>query len=110
MAGPVFDIALHKDHKSAAKNVQCIHTSYEMGTHFYNACHQDWRMGNCGFSQIASSDPPCNSHGLCPYMYVNAFDYNFIAIPKPKRCPSIAATPTIFPVNYRMGYLQPGKG
>ena len=110
MAGLNFDILMNRDHKSAAKNVQCIHTSYDKGTHFYSKCHQDWRMGNCGFSQVAASIPPFGSHGLCPYMYVNAFDYKFLAIPKPNRCPSTLETTTFWPENYRMGYLQLNKG
>lgn len=51
MAGPGFDHhTIQPDHRVAAQNVQCIHTSRDKGTRFYN-CHQDWRLGNCGFAQ-----------------------------------------------------------
>lgn len=50
MAGPPFDIRPN-DFKLSAQNVQCIHTnSRDKGTRHFN-CHQNWRLGNCGYSQ-----------------------------------------------------------
>lgn len=108
MAGPGFDhLSIQPDHRVAAQNVQCIHTSRDKGTRFYN-CHQDWRLGNCGFAQIAASDPPFGSHGLCPYMYVSAFENNFYAIDKPGSCQSKLYAP-VWPYKYKMGYMEARK-
>ena len=107
MAGPGFDFRPQADHKLSAKNVQCIHTSRDKGTHRYN-CHQDWRLGNCGYSQDAASDPPFGSHGLCPYIYLSAFNNDFYAIPKPFECNS--RSPSLYwPQNFRMGYFESNK-
>lgn len=104
MAGPGFDFRQQPDHKMAAKNVQCVHTSRDKGTRHMH-CHQNWRMGNCGYTQDAASDPPFGSHGLCPYMYVSAFEHEFYAVPQPSEC--IAKMPAIYwPEKFRMGYLE----
>lgn len=108
MAGPGFDHRqIQPDHRNAAQNVQCIHTSRDKGTRFYN-CHQDWRLGNCGLTQIASNSPPLGSHGLCPYMYVNAFEHNFYAVEKPIDCLSTRAA-FFWPKEYKMGYMENRK-
>lgn len=108
MAGPGFDHnTIQPDHKSAAQNVQCLHTSRDKGTRFYN-CHQDWRLGNCGYAQIAASDPPFGSHGLCPYMYVSSFENNFYAIDKPAACASKQFA-AFWPQKYKMGYMETRK-
>lgn len=44
MAGPGFDSKPTSDHRLAAQNVQCIHTSRDKGTKF-SLCHQNWKMG-----------------------------------------------------------------
>lgn len=67
----------HADPKPAAKNVACINTSTDLGTSVYN-CHQNFRMGQCGNSQVGAGKAPLNSHGLCPYFYTLAFSYNFV--------------------------------
>lgn len=95
------------NHREAAQNVQCIHTSRDKGTRFYN-CHQDWRLGNCGLTQVASNNPPLGSHGLCPYMYVNAFDNDFYAIIKPDDCVSKRMA-NYWPPKYKMGYMEKRK-
>lgn len=107
MAGPGFDFRLPVNHRLAAQNVQCIHTSRDKGTRHYN-CHQDWRLGNCGFSQNAAMDPPYGSHGLCPYMYISAFDHNFLAVEKPQECPARSSA-TKWPENFKMGYMEDRK-
>lgn len=66
-----------KLHTLAAQNVACIDTSTNYGTRTYN-CHQNFRMGACGFVQAAHGPYPKGSHGLCPYFYNSAFDYDFI--------------------------------
>lgn len=107
MAGPGFDYRPQADHKLAAKNVQCIHTSRDKGTRHYN-CHQNWRIGNCGYSQDAASDPPFGSHGLCPYIYISSFENEFFAVPKPVECQSKMPA-ILWPENFKMGYLETRK-
>lgn len=108
MAGPGFDHhTIQPDQRAAAQNVQCIHTSRDKGTRFYN-CHQDWRLGNCGFAQVAAGDPPFGSHGLCPYMYVSAFENNFYAIDKPETCTSKRYV-RYRPEKFKMGYMEKRK-
>ncbi|XP_050080654.1 uncharacterized protein LOC126568250 [Anopheles maculipalpis] len=111
MAGPGFDsdrAFKQMDFRSAAKNVQCIHTSIDKGTKFPNKCHQNWRMGQCGLRQAAAGPPPLGSHGLCPVFYNLAFKYQFLAQPKPPECLSLSEMAT-YPRNYRMGYMEPRK-
>lgn len=68
---------MNVDPTPAAKNVACINTSNDKGTFVYN-CHQNFRMGFCGLSQPAAGSYPIGSHGLCPYLYNFAFDYDFV--------------------------------
>lgn len=108
MAGPGFDNKPTSDHRLAAQNVQCIHTSRDKGTRF-SICHQNWKMGNCGQSQLAASRPPYGSHGLCPYFYNAAFRHPFYAVPKPQQCRSKIAAPR-WPKQFQMGYVEDRKG
>lgn len=107
MAGPGFDNKPTSDHRLAAQNVQCIHTSRDKGTR-YSLCNQNWKMGNCGNSQIAAGRPPYGSHGLCPYFYNASFRHPFYAVPKPKQCRSKVAA-LRWPKRFRMGYLEDRK-
>lgn len=51
-AGPGFvNTPREKEPMLAAKNIACISTSNNYGTTNYN-CHQNFRMGNCGYSQV----------------------------------------------------------
>lgn len=76
-AGPGFNGNKRaKEPQLAAKNVACINTSTDKGTKKYN-CHQNFLMGKCGNSQPAAGPKPLGSHGLCPYMFANAFNYKF---------------------------------
>ncbi|XP_053688338.1 uncharacterized protein LOC128737672 [Sabethes cyaneus] len=96
--------------RNAAKNVQCIHTSTDKGTKLMDKCHQDWRMGQCGFRQPAAGKPPLGSHGLCPVFYNLAFKVKFLAEHKPAEC-NILREPTAgYPSGYQMGYLEKRKG
>lgn len=92
------------DPRYAAKNVLCIHTSSDKGTLTRN-CHIDWVMGKCGKEQVAASDPPYGSHGLCPHFYNSAFDNNFFAIDKPFECLSNREALKL-PMGFKMGYLE----
>lgn len=91
--------------RDSAKNVQCIHTSSNKGTRKRD-CHQNWNMGNCGNSQIASGPRPLGSHGLCPYFYNNAFQHRFLAIPKPPNCRSNREASGNVIANFSMGYMD----
>lgn len=74
-AGPGFSNNI--DPKLSAKNVACINTSTDKGTSQYN-CHQNFRMGKCGSSQLGAGAYPLGSHGLCPYYYALAFTNDFV--------------------------------
>ncbi|KAG5668494.1 hypothetical protein PVAND_016433 [Polypedilum vanderplanki] len=75
-AGPGFG-DYYENAMVAADNVQCIHTSSNYGTTFYN-CHQNWRLGNCGWNQPGARSFPFGSHGLCPYFFLESFKTDFI--------------------------------
>lgn len=110
MAGPGFDHRPQQpDHRLAARNVQCVHTSSgEKGTRLFR-CHQNWRLGNCGYWQAAATQPPCGSHGLCPYMYVAAFERAFRAVRRPADCAIGRWEARDWPAGFRMGYLEERK-
>jgi len=106
MAGPGFDLVNEVDHSEAAQHVQCLHTSRDKGTHIYT-CHQNVRLGNCGYNQPAvASQPYYSSHGLCVQIYINAFDYPFYAMrTKPRRC--ISRNPALnIPRSFTIGYNE----
>lgn len=107
-----------KDPKKAAKNVQCINTSNNFGTNIYS-CHQNWRMGNCGFVQPVVPyellTPKCDmtmkcfaepliSHTLCPDIYISAFKNNFKNNDE-NNCISFRRAKNV-PVEYKMGYNE----
>lgn len=69
--------------KDSAKNVQCIHTSGDIGT-TSRYCQKDVSVGNCGLSQPAALIPPflTVSHFMCPVLYNNAFTNDFKMVMK----------------------------
>ncbi|XP_058822932.1 pancreatic triacylglycerol lipase-like [Topomyia yanbarensis] len=106
-AGPGFDGDSDYsllDPKQAAKGVQCIHTSSNLGTH-RRSCQTNWNMGKCGKEQVAAGPFPKGSHGLCPFFYNSAFTHNFYAVPMPKGCTSSRYT-GCWPRGYKMGYFS----
>ncbi|XP_055627225.1 uncharacterized protein LOC129769160 [Toxorhynchites rutilus septentrionalis] len=112
MAGPGFDqdrFFKGINFRNAAQNVQCIHTSTDKGTKLMNKCHQDWRMGQCGFKQPAAGKPPLGSHGLCPVFYNLAFSEGFYAEPRPSTCEIVKDRETDYPTGFRMGYMEKRK-
>lgn len=105
-AGPGFDyynLMIPQLPTLAAKNVQCIHTSYSYGTYLYN-CHQNWRMGYCGWSQVGALAYPNGSHGLCNYYYNSAFENDFLENNFYKCAPTKLVSQ--LPDNFTMGYLE----
>lgn len=116
MAGPGFDGVYKRDPKLAAKNVQCIHTSWYAGTHDRN-CHQNWLMGHCGRYQSAEDDAqdiycalfrqckvePINSHSMCPFLYNSAFKNSFV-FDNRNKCSSDRMAKNL-PKDFRMGYM-----
>lgn len=91
--------------KDAAKEVQCIHTSRDVGTP-YRFCQWDWSMGICGWVQPAAWFFPPSSHMFCPEYYNSAFRNDFKAIPQPDYCrnATTAPNPTNFNHTIAMGY------
>lgn len=89
-AGPGFDrnatFQRQNMPMASARNVQCVHTSSDKGTAL-RLCHQNWNMGRCGWSQPAAAAPPLGSHGLCPFLFVHAFENPYRAVRRPDECP-----------------------
>jgi hypothetical protein len=113
----VYDVTV--DSKTAAKNVQCIHTSGFPGTILYR-CHQDWLMGVCGVTQKAAEVVSwflctfgyrCTvnhevevSHDICNAMYIEAFEHEFIA-QNQHNCSNVLDSRSL-PRNFKMGYME----
>lgn len=105
MAGPGFDFIYRKDPKEAAQNVQCIHTSFA-GTQFRD-CHQNWLMGYCGKRQPGGNLLGLNSHSLCPYFYISAFENDFLVndiyhCPRHRQMQNVSES-------FKMGYMEDRK-
>lgn len=104
----------------AAKNVQCIHTSNDLGTKERN-CHQNWLMGHCGEYQpvlgvfdavVCSLFQNCSSlllfsHTACPPLYISAFKNDFI-VDTHSKCLSNRLAKNL-PVNFKMGCIETRK-
>lgn len=77
-AGPAFDGIGNNnvDPKFSARSVNCINTSVDKGTNFYD-CHINFRMGICGHKQLGASRKPCGSHGLCVNYFQIIFEFKF---------------------------------
>lgn len=105
-AGPGFDSRVNRlvcDDRSAAKNVQIIHTSTRrFGTRCTTGGHQNIRMGHCGWDQAAGTGMQIKSHALCNYFYNAAFYYPFYGVEMPARCK--ATQPALLTTGFRMGY------
>ncbi|XP_053678075.1 uncharacterized protein LOC128728471 [Anopheles nili] len=93
------------NHRTAAKNVQCIHTSRNYGTRHRTSCHQDWIMGDCGSYQLAAPLSPWGSHGVCTLLYNSAFEHDFLAGPKPSNCTGESEVRS-WPEGFKMGYNE----
>lgn len=78
--------------KDAAEEVQCIHTSRDIGTP-HRFCQWDWNMGLCGWLQPAAWFFPPSSHMFCPLFYNAAFENDFKATPKPEYCRNSTVAP-----------------
>lgn len=68
-----------RDPKTAAQSVSCLRTDFIIGGTQYN-CHQDWRMGFCGWWQPVSTPQLISqkSHGICSALYNSAFTNDFV--------------------------------
>lgn len=91
--------------KDAAKEVQCIHTSRDVGTP-YRFCQWDWDMGICGWMQPAAWFFLPSSHMFCPEYYNSAFMNDFNAMSKPFYClnETVAPDPVNFNHTIKMGF------
>uniref|UniRef100_A0A1A9ZRD2 Lipase domain-containing protein n=1 Tax=Glossina pallidipes TaxID=7398 RepID=A0A1A9ZRD2_GLOPL len=108
MAGPGFDFFTDHNHKDAADNVQCYYSSIGKGSRFYN-CHQNIRLGQCGYTQPASlTQSLYSSHGLCVQIYINAFDHPFYALQNPPRWCATANPAQNLPKYFTIGYKESG--
>lgn len=108
MAGPGFDFFTDHNHKDAADNVQCYSSSIDKGSRFYN-CHQNIRLGQCGYTQPASlTQSLYSSHGLCVQIYINAFDHPFYALQNPPRWCATANPAQNLPKYFTIGYKESG--
>ncbi|XP_055693097.1 pancreatic lipase-related protein 2-like [Lutzomyia longipalpis] len=117
-AGPGF--VATPDPRQAAENVQCVHTSVDLGT-LDRRCHQDWNMGHCGLYQDAAKPTlrDTGNHATCPIFYNSAFRNDFKAIPMPLECllpqaldilDFLTLTPcNNYPTGFKMGYMQRDK-
>ena len=117
MAGLGFDGLYKRDPKLAAKNVQCIHTSWYGGTLDRN-CHQNWLMGLCGkllfpedyvgaaYCALARNCviKPILSHSMCPHLYISAFKNNFV-FDNRNKCKSDRMAKNL-PISFKMGYME----
>lgn len=106
MPGMGFDYKI-PNHKLSAKNVQCIQTS-SIGT-IFNSCHQNWKMGNCGYSQPGALESSFESHARCPHFYNSAFLNDFKAIDRPWNCSDWGLKLARYPTDYKMGYMETRK-
>lgn len=91
--------------KDAAQEVQCMHTSRDIGTP-YRFCQWDWNLGICGWLQPAAWFFLPSSHMFCPEFYNSAFMNDFAAMPKPMYClnETVAPDPTTFNHTAVMGF------
>ena len=65
-------------------------------------------MGYCGLFQFAAGPYPKGSHGLCPYFYNIAFNYDFLASNNIYGCYS-GRTAIDYPESFKMGYNENRK-
>ncbi|XP_037947671.1 uncharacterized protein LOC119679401 isoform X2 [Teleopsis dalmanni] len=106
MAGPGFDLFNNFDHTIGAELVQCLHSSRDKGTAFYT-CHQNVRLGKCGYTQAAViSQNRFSNHGLCVQIYINAFDYPFYAICNGQKLCGTTSAAVNIPRGYTIGYKE----
>lgn len=118
MAAPGIDKIVKTNPKTAAKNVQCIHTSEGIGTSERH-CHQDWSLGICGTYQPAADEvksflcdmtKTCGNftgmghHTTCPLFYNSAFRHDFIA-DNHYNCRSRRIAKNL-PENFKMGFME----
>lgn len=108
MAGPGFDFLSYLNHSEAAENIQCYYSSFDKGSHFHS-CHQNIRLGRCGYTQPAVvSQLYFSSHGLCVRIYINAFDFPFYALQRSPRWCDRGNTITNLPYGFTVGYREGG--
>ncbi|XP_055538865.1 uncharacterized protein LOC129726179 [Wyeomyia smithii] len=110
IVGVTFDSAYSNppNHRLAAKNVQCIHTSKQYGTKYRSSCHQDWILGDCGYNQEAAPLSSYGSHGVCTLFYNSAFENDFLAEANVNNC-TMDQEADNFPDGFKMGYMETRK-
>ena len=106
-SGPLFKA--RTNHRIAAQNVQCLHTSADYGTKQRDNCHQNWFLGDCGNFQDSSYLSPFKSHGVCPTLYNAAFEHDFYAVAKGIYCKNADDLSITWPDGFKMGYMETRK-
>lgn len=99
------------DVSSAAKTVDCWHTSVGYGTTNRFSCDRNWLLGKCGVRQPAANRN-ISSHQLCPIFYNLSFKYAFLATQNPSHpiCHVSVTKPARFmPPGLRLGYRERRK-
>ncbi|XP_053685409.1 uncharacterized protein LOC128734990 [Sabethes cyaneus] len=111
IAGITFDSGYSKppNHRQAAKNVQCIHTSRQYGTKYRSSCHQDWILGDCGTRQEAAPLSAYGSHGVCTLFYNSAFEHEFLPVEMNANNCTLDQEADNVPDGFRMGYMEMRK-
>lgn len=97
-----------KDVRSAAKTVDCWHTSAGYGTLYRLSCDRNWLLGKCGFTQSAAHKN-VTSHSLCPIFYNLAFKYSFPAVHNSNLLCQAGNPAKFLPDGFKLGYREKRK-
>lgn len=98
-----------RDVRSAAKTVDCWHTSGVYGTKYRLSCDRNWILGRCGLRQPGSRNSNITSHSFCPIYYNLSFKYYFPAVKQPNALCSVTNPAKYWPDGFKLGYLETRK-
>lgn len=98
-----------RDVRSAAKTVDCWHTSGIYGTKYRLSCDRNWLLGRCGLRQPGSRNTNITSHSFCPIYYNLSFKYYFPAVKQPNALCSVSNPAKYWPDGFKLGYLETRK-
>lgn len=97
-----------RDARSAAKNVDCWHTSAGYGTLYRLSCDRNWLLGKCGYTQPAARKN-VTSHSLCPIFYNLSFKYTFPVVHNPSLLCQVGNPAKYWPDGFKLGYREKRK-
>uniref|UniRef100_A0A336MCU2 CSON015091 protein n=1 Tax=Culicoides sonorensis TaxID=179676 RepID=A0A336MCU2_CULSO len=98
-----------RDVRSAAKTVDCWHTSGIYGTKYRLSCDRNWLLGICGLRQPASITTNITSHSFCPIYYNLSFKYTFPVVKQQNLLCSMTNPAKYWPDGFKLGYLETRK-